>query len=276
MNILEKIIYFLQKEMIEPKPFGLFHLLCIGIMLSIIVILFIIRTKHNEKQLKVILGTYGIIALILELLKQISWSFIYNPSTKLVTWDYEWYAFPFQLCTTPIYISIICLFLKKGKIRDSLLSFLAFFTILGSISTILLPESCFVEDILVNIHTMYLHLGSFIVSVYLLFSKEIKITKENFIKAFFVFIGLITIAEILNIVIYQSGILNGETFNMFYISPYFISSLPVFDIIQENVPYILYLLIYIVALSLGAGIIYVISLGINKLFSKKVNHGINK
>ena len=123
---------------------------------------------------------------------------------------------------------------------------------------------------------MYLHLGSFIVSVYLLFSKEIKITKENFIKAFFVFIGLITIAEIINIVIYQSGILNGETFNMFYISPYFISSLPVFDIIQENVPYILYLLIYIVALSLGAGIIYVISLGINKLFSKKVKYGINK
>lgn len=276
MNILEKIIYFLQKEMIEPKPFGWFHLLCIGIMLSIIVILFIIRKKHNEKQLKVILGTFGIIALILELLKQISWSFIYNPSTKLVTWDYEWYAFPFQLCTTPIYISIICLFLKKGKIRDSLLSFLAFFTILGSISTILLPESCFVEDILVNIHTMYLHLGSFIVSVYLLFSKEIKITKENFIKAFFVFIGLITIAEILNIVIYQSGILNDETFNMFYISPYFISSLPIFDIIQENVPYILYLLIYIVALSLGAGIIYVISLGINKLFSKKVKYGINK
>lgn len=276
MNILEKIIYFLQKEMIEPKPFDWFHLLCIGIMLSIIVILFIIRKKHNEKQLKAILGTYGIIALILELLKQISWAFIYDPSTKLVTWDYEWYAFPFQLCTTPIYISIICLFLKKGKIRDSLLSFLAFFTILGSISTILLPESCFVEDILVNIHTMYLHLGSFILSVYLLFSKEIKITKENFIKAFFVFIGLTTIAEILNIVIYQSGILNGETFNMFYISPYFISSLPVFDIIQENVPYILYLLIYIVALSLGAGIIYVISLGINKLFSKKVKYGINK
>jgi hypothetical protein len=56
---------------------------------------------------------------------------------------------------------------------------------------------------------------------------------------------------------------------MFYISPYFISSLPVFDIIQENVPYIIYLLIYIVALTLGALIIYFISLGINKLLSKK-------
>lgn len=269
MNIFEKILYFLQGEMSEPQPFGWFHLLCIFIMLFIIVILYTRRKHHNEKQLKVVLATYGIIALILELLKQLIWTFNYDSSTNLITWDYEWYSFPFQLCTTPIYISIICLFLKKCKLRDSLLSFLAFFTILGSISTILIPESCFVEDILVNIHTMYLHLGSFIVSVYLLFTKEVKITKDNFKRATITFLSLVAFAEILNIVIYNSGILNGETFNMFYISPYFISSLPVFDIIQEHVPFILYLLIYIVALTMGAGIIYLISIGTSKLFSKK-------
>ena len=269
MNLFEKILYFLQKEMPEPTPFGWYHLLCIGIMLLFIVILFIRRKKHNDKQLKIVLATYGIIVLVLEILKQLTWSFNYDPVTQLITWDYEWYAFPFQLCTTPIYISLICLFLKKGKLRDALLSYLAFFTILGSISTILLPESCFVEDILVNIHTMYLHLGSFVISVYLLFTKEVKLNKKNFISATIVFLSLTTIAEILNISIYHSGILNGETFNMFYISPYFISSLPVFDIIQKNVPYIIYLLIYIVALTLGALIIYFISLGINKLLSKK-------
>lgn len=269
MNLFEKILYFLQKEMPEPTPFGWYHLLCIGIMLLFIVILFIRRKKNNDKQLKIVLATYGIIVLVLEILKQLTWSFNYDPVTQLITWDYEWYAFPFQLCTTPIYISLICLFLKKGKLRDALLSYLAFFTILGSISTILLPESCFVEDILVNIHTMYLHLGSFVISVYLLFTKEVKLNKNNFISATIVFLSLTTIAEILNISIYHSGILNGETFNMFYISPYFISSLPVFDIIQENVPYIIYLLIYIVALTLGALIIYFISLGINKLLSKK-------
>jgi ABC-type dipeptide/oligopeptide/nickel transport system permease component len=48
---------------------------------------------------------------------------------------------------------------------------------------------------------------------------------------------------------------------MFYISPHFISSLPVFDLIQENVPYVLFLIIYVVLLMLGAAII----LGISKL-----------
>lgn len=266
--MFEKLLYFLQTEMPEPTPFGWFHLLCIAIMFGIIIILFITRKKHNNKRLKKILLVYGLVALILEILKQLSWSFNYDTVSKLVTWDYKWYAFPFQLCTTPIYVSIICAFLKKGKVRDSLLSYLSFFTILGSISTIILPESCFVEDILVNIHTMYLHLGSFILSVYLLFTKEVKLTKNNFIRATIVFLIFIFIAQSLNILVYNSSLLNDETFNMFFISPYFTSSLPVYDIIQEKVPYILFLIIYIVTLTMGAGIIYSISLGINKLFKK--------
>ena len=70
MNLFEKILYFLQKEMPEPTPFGWYHLLCIGIMLLFIVILFIRRKKHNDKQLKIVLATYGIIVLVLEILKQ--------------------------------------------------------------------------------------------------------------------------------------------------------------------------------------------------------------
>lgn len=42
--------------------------------------------------------------------------------------------------------------------------------------TIMLPESCFTSDILVNIHTMWLHCGSFVVSV---ISKEIEINNRK-------------------------------------------------------------------------------------------------
>ena len=115
MNIFEKILYLLQKEMPEPTPFGWYHLLCIGIMIFLIVILFLRRKKHNEKRLKTILGVYGIIAFILELLKQLIWSFNYDSVNNIVTWDYEWYSAPFQLCTTPIFISLICLFLKNNN-----------------------------------------------------------------------------------------------------------------------------------------------------------------
>ena len=271
MNLFEKLLYILQGEMKEPTAFGWFHILWLVLVVITILILYMRRKYHSEKQLKIVLGTYGIIALVLELLKQLIWTFNYDPITNIITWDYQWYAFPFQLCTTPIFVSIICLFLKAGKVRNSLLSYMAYITILGSIATILIPDSCFVSDILVNIHTMWLHLGSFVLSVYLLMSSEVKINIQSLKQAIKVFLIFVIIAEIMNIYVYNLGILNGETFNMFYISPYFISTLPVFDIIQESVPYLVYLIIYILVLIMGGIIIYGISMFLNKILECKVN-----
>ena len=269
MNFFEKILYMLQAQMNTPKPWGWFHIMWILLVIISLVILFNLRKKYSNKQLKIVLGIYGIIALILELTKQIIWSFNYNEITNIVTWDYQWYAAPFQLCTTPIFASVICLFLKEdSKIRKALLSYMAYITILGSFMTMIIPDSCFTSDILINIHTMWLHLGSFVVSIYLLMGGAVKIHKESFKLAFYVFLVFVLIAEILNIGIYNSGILNGETFNMFYISPYFISSLPIFDIIQQNVPFLVFLLIYIVSINIGSLFIYFTSYVIERKLSK--------
>ena len=267
MNSFEKILYMLQAQMETPVAYGWFHWIWIFFVVISIITLFALRKKYNDKQLKTVLGLYGIFALILEVTKQIMWSFEYDLTTNIVTWDYQWYAAPFQLCTTPIFASIICLFLKEGKEKDSLLSYMAFVTILGSFMTIIIPDSCFTKDILINIHTMWLHCGSLVVSIYLIMSGAIKVNKENFKNGFKVFLIFVLIAEILNIFIYNSGVLNGETFNMFYISPYFISTLPVFDVIQQNVPFVIYLLIYIVAIFIGSLIVY----GISYLFKNEKN-----
>ena len=78
----------------------------------------------------------------------------------------------------------------------------------------------------------------------------------NAIVTFSVFV---MIANILNIVFFKTDIINGETFNMFYISPYFESSLAVFCDIQKTVPYLLFLFIYIFALSLGGCVVLELS-----------------
>ncbi|MBQ8472038.1 MAG: YwaF family protein [Bacilli bacterium] len=269
MNLFYKLLLFLKGTMDTPNSFGWFHFLWIFLTIISIVVLYKRKDKHNEKELKIILFLYGFISLILEILKQIIWTIDYNQITNTLTFDYSWYSFPFQLCTTPIYVSLICLFLKDNKIRKSLLSYLAFTTILGSIATIIMPDSCFTEDILINIHTMYLHCGSLVLSVYLLIAKEVEINLTNLKNSIYVFLIFLGVALFLNIMIYQSGILNGETFNMFYISPYFISTLPVFNIIQQNVPYLIYLIIYIVAIVIGSLIIYSIAKGIQSIFNYK-------
>ena len=264
MNFFERLLLFLQGTMNTPKAFGYFHI--IWIILTIVSIIFLYR-KKSENNLKTVLLVYGIIALLLEVLKQLIWSFNYDSSTGLVTWDYEWYAFPFQLCTTPIYVSLVCAFMREGKVRNALLSFMAYFTILGSIATIIMPDSCFTSDILVNIHTMWLHCGSLVVSVYLLLTNKVEVNIINLKSSINVFLIFVGIALCLNIIIYNTSILNGETFNMFFISPYFESTLPVFNIIYIYVPYIVFLIIYIVALTLGASIIY----GISKLIKSTKN-----
>ena len=122
MNWFEKFLYYMQAKMNTPEPFGWFHVLWILLTFIALFSLYKIKNKHNDKQLKWVLAIYGIIAFLLELTKQLIWSFNYDPITSLITWNYEWYAAPFQLCTTPMYISLICLFLKKNKFRDALLS----------------------------------------------------------------------------------------------------------------------------------------------------------
>ena len=112
---------------------------------------------------------------------------------------------------------------------------------------------------------MWLHLGSLVVSIYLIMSKEVKLNIKSYFSAIMVFLITIILANILNISIYNSGILNGETFNMFYISPYFASTLPVFDIIYKTIPYPLFLVFYFVVLSFGSLIIFTIAKVINKI-----------
>lgn len=270
MSLFEQIIRVLQFEMDRPKIYGWFHLSCLALTVLTLMFLMMQKERNHERRLKVVLLVYGIGALFLEIIKQIIWSYHYDPSSQVGGWDYQWYAFPFQLCTTPVFVTLICAFLKKGTLRSNLLSFIAFVTILGSIATAFYPESCFVRTVMVDIHTMYLHLGSMVVSLYLLFSGEVKIRFSNLLKGYGVFFLFAVAAEILNVIVYRSGILKGETFNMFYISPYFTSDLPVFDTIQRNVSFPVFLVIYLTTIFVCASIIYLLA----KLIERRVRQGL--
>ena len=255
---MASVLIFLQTEMECPIPWGWFHFMWIFIGASVLISLVVNKNRSDSKQ-RWVLFIYGFVALILELSKQFIWTYTYNQTTGDIIQDYQWYAAPFQFCSTPMYIALICSALKPSVIRNVLLSYLSYFTILGGFMTMIIPNSCFTSDILVNIHTMWLHCGSLVISCYLLISQAVKPKLHNYINGLMVFVSLTLTALVINIGVYQSGILNGETFNMFYISPYFVSDLPVFNIIQANVPYFIFLLSYILAIGLGAFIVYSIT-----------------
>ena len=63
------ILSILETELETPKPYGMYHLIWLICTLFLIILLFFRRNKNNEKQLKIVIGTYSIIAFILEALK---------------------------------------------------------------------------------------------------------------------------------------------------------------------------------------------------------------
>lgn len=133
---------------------------------------------------------------------------------------------------------------------------------IAGISVMLYPITVFVKETLINVQTMVHHGFMIIMGVYLIANKDVECNFKSLINGAKVFGVLVAIALIANITTYYIGIDNG--LELFYISPYHTSILPVYSIIYTKVPYIIFLLIYLVSFTVGAYIPLLIFKLINK------------
>jgi hypothetical protein len=105
-------------------------------------------------------------------------------------------------------------------------------------------------------------------AIYLYATRYVKLQHKTILKAIPIFAVTLGIALILNETLYHSGILNGEEFNMFYISPYFENFLPIYSEVHKAVPAPWNILIYIVGFTALAYLMLLIAMGVGKLVSK--------
>jgi hypothetical protein len=242
-------IDFLWAKMQEPKIYGLFHVISLILTLLLCVFVVIIRKKITKKALTHILLTVWIIVVVFELLKQINFS--YSPDTD--EWKYLWYAFPFQLCSSMIYVLPFAIFIKSERVRSFAYSFLMSYNLLAGLFVMFYPATVFIEYTVINLQTM-LHHGLMVVVAVLLYSvRAVKINYRLLFRAAAVFCSLLLVAVILNSVFIEK-----ENFNMFFIDSEsstheFLSSLFVL------VPQPVYTFLYAVVLSVGAAIITLIT-----------------
>lgn len=259
MNVLEQILIFLDSSMERPHSYELFHICWLIVML--ISIIFIIRKlKNKEKTGKKIILILSISCLLFEVYKQINFSFNYNDISTW--WEYQWYAFPFQFCSTPMYIGLLATLIKNEKMKKAMYYFLATYGLLGGLITMVYPETCFIDTIGINIQTMFHHASMVIMGITSIVCLNLKFNFKSFISATKVFISLVTIAIGLNIITYYLGIDNG--LELFYISPFHNSTLPILSVIDERVPYIVFLPLYLLLFTSTC-------FGINKLVSRLKN-----
>ena len=260
MSFFASVLRILDASMKTPLPYGWFHLLWIGITLLAAALL--CRFRPNPRKTLLIVT---IAVIILEIYKQVNYTFDYENG---ITIDYQWYAFPFQFCSTPMYIGLLAGLTRPGKFHDALCAYLATFAVFAGAAVMVLPGDVFISTIGINIQTMVCHGSMVFLGIYLLQSGYVKLEHKTILKAVPVFAVCVSIAAVMNEVAYRAGLLKTEVFNMFFISPYCAPHLPVYSAVQKAVPFPLCLVLYILGFSAAAYLVLLVAMGVGTIAAK--------
>ena len=245
-----------------------YHLMWLAIMIGLCVFFALkFAKKHDKKTDDYVIFGFGLFLVLIETYKQIFYT--------LDAGHYQWYAFPFQFCSVPMFVAFVAPLIKKESIKEALYKFLAFYGLTAGLAVMLYPDSCFHTHYLtILIHTMCWHVSMVVMGIYLIVSKEYCKSIKNIMREVgpgsITLAAIILIAIISNIVAYKlyfgtdKNVYN-DTFFLMYISPYYSCPLPILSTIKEQVPYIVFLLCYIVAFMLGISILWLSVYGIKKL-----------
>lgn len=251
MQFWIKVLEIMDAQMKVPRVYGFFHL--VFFVLSIVAGIVLCRVYKNpdEKFVRKYLLVLSIGLILFEIYKQINFSFSYENG---ISFNYQWYAFPFQFCSTPMYVGLMAALFKKGKMHDVLCSYLASYALFAGLCVMLYPATVFRGTIGINVQTMVWHGSMITTALFLLGSGYVKAELKTVFKALPVFLSFVVVAIIMNEIAFRAGLLNvtGEKFSMFYISPYTTSTLPVYKSLQQVVPFPLCVIVYVVVFTAAA------------------------
>jgi len=273
MSFLSMILEILEIKMESPTPYGWFHLLMCGITIAWILDLCLLHKNDSETKIRKTVFITGIVVFILEIYKQIVYTF--SVENGVIHTNFQWYAFPWQFCSIPMYVGMLTGLFRKGKIHQSLCAFLATYGIFAGCAVMLYPVSIYIDLIGINIQTSVCHGSMIVIGAYLLATGYVKLEGKTLLKALPVFLAAVGIAIVLNEIAYAWILPEGQVFNMFFISPHMEPELPVYSMVQEMVPYPWCLFLYIMGFTGAAGIILLAAAGIRVLacrLAKKTVH----
>ncbi len=269
MNFFEKLLYGLEAEMPWPPMFGWFHLTAL-VLVALATVFVALRYKYaTDKQMRIILLSLGLLCLGFETYKQLIFSFSWDTVNQEAIWSFQWYAFPFHFCSMPMYLAPIAALLKKGKVQQAILNFLATFGLFGGLAVMIYAEPVFIPTIGINIQTMVHHGSQVVMGIFLLSSHRAEFKWKAMVGASIVFIIPLMIAIGMNYAFFAiKGYAAGE-FNMFWISPYFTTQIPILGSIKPLVPYPVFVMIYILGFVLLASFVLMSAIGLSKIKPSK-------
>ena len=256
------MVEFLQSTawpMTKPETFGAFHLTFFFVGITVSVLLAILLRKTNEKQNKILLLSLGAFLAVCEVYKHLFYTYVIGGG------NYQWWIFPFQLCSVPMYLLLIVPFLKEGKVKNALYTFLATYNMLGGFISMIEQSGLSHPYVTLTLHAYIWHLMLVFVGLYLVISGRAGKSLKEYVPALIVFGVMCLIAQSINVIFQEHHLA------MFDISPFQRTPLIVFKQIEEATNWFVNMIVYCFALSLGAFLFLLAHVNIRKLVTKKTN-----
>ena len=154
MNFLEQILYALSGTMEMPSGYGTFHLVSLAVVLLLTAAMcWFFRNASQQTEKRMLMIAWAVLVLM-ETYRQLLYAVHFdNP----VYWDYDWNAFPFQFCSSPLFLFPLAALPKSERVRDVFRMFFATFSLFAGLAVMFYPEGAFSSFIGISIQTMVHH-----------------------------------------------------------------------------------------------------------------------
>ena len=242
---MREFLYWTAWTMEKPAPYGLFHIVFTAVLLAMTVVGAWSLRKTNERQNRIVLGAVGGFLLATEVYK-----ILFHMTVNPYNWGF-WGTFPFQLCSVPMYLSIVCALCKSKKVNAWLYEFMFAVNMFGGIMAFLEPSGIQHGFVTLTVHAYIWHMLLIFLGLYLYFSKRACMHRSSYGKAAAVYLLSCATAQVLNLIF-------AGKINCFYISPYIKSPLAVFKDIYAACGWVVNMVLLILALILASAAVYYI------------------
>lgn len=246
--MLESWIWSTAWPMTPPTAYGLFHLLFLvsGLGGSVLVA-YRLRRCSAICCRRILLGV-GLFLICCEIYKLLFYYYVIGHGS------FQWWVFPFQLCSIPMYLCLMANLIHNETIRRSIYAFICTYNLLGGFLALLEPSGLSHEYWTLTLHGFLWHTLLVFLGLFLLLSGNGPRSFKDFCCASMLFLILCSIAFCINLIFLRAS---GGEINMFFVGPAN-NPLVVFNQIAVRFGWYSATAVYIPCVCLGAWLIYTV------------------
>ena len=243
-------------EMEKPAAYGWFHILMtLGLLAATVAGAYALR-RTNERQNRIVLGCVGLFLLITEVYK-IAFHMTVNP----YDWGF-WGAFPFQLCSVPMYLCIVCALCKNERVNRWMYEGMFAVNMVGGIMAFVEPSGIQHGYVTLTLHAYIWHMLLIFIGLYLYMSRRVCTDRLCYPRALVMYFIVAAVAQGCNLIF-------GDKINCFYISPYKQSPLAVFKDIYASAGWLANMLLMFLAIALASAAVCYVGYALRRRSDKR-------